>query len=361
MTREWTFTVLDPARSEVGEIDTWAKVEIVKRWAGVSTWRLIADESDTLTALREPGAALRVLVDGDEWLTGPVRSMVRTADIDATTFDVGGWCDLVWLGRRLAHPAPADTAPSGAGKWSAAYKTRSGVASTVIRAYVDENAGPSAVSFRQVPGLTLAADPAVGSTVSESARFDPLLELAQRVAATDELGLDATGLVFTVAAPTDSTGTIVFSLADGTADKWAETRTAPGATHAYVAGSGDGADRVFVVAGDEAAAAAWGRVEVFRDRRDSADLTGVLTTTGAALLAELAATDIATVSPVDTDGQAWRTHWDLGHRVSLALDGTVATALVAEVAVTLTADDEAVVPKVGTIRLPSAPLLDRRK
>ena len=360
MTRRWTFTVMDSSRTEVAELDTWDSVEMVKRWAGVGTWRIKAAQSDALVALRQPGAALRVLVDGDEWLTGPVRQPKRTATAGVVDVDVAGWCDLVHLGRRLAHPAPTDTAPSGAGKWTAAYKTRSGVASTVIRAYVDENAGPSAVSFRRVPGLTLAADPAVGSTVSESARFDPLLELAQRVAAVDDLGLDANGLVFTVSAPTDSTATVVFALEDGTAEGWGDTRTAPGATHVYVAGSGEGVDRVFVVSADETAAAAWGRVEVFRDRRDSADLSGVLASTGAGLLAELAATDVTDVDPIDTDGQAWRTHWDLGHRVSLVVGGEILTGLVSEVAVKLTPGDEVVTPKVGTIRRPVSTLLDRR-
>ncbi len=357
LTRSFAVYVRDASGARIGEANELGMFTLTDRHNGLGTWEMRLPWSHPARALLwQPGHGIEVErtteVDGEATTvvlaSGPLRSARRDSDGIADTATLYGATDVLWIARRRAHPQPASSAPPYS---SQAYDVRTGAAETVLKAYVDVHAGPGAIVQRRVPGLTIAADAARGSTVTASARWQPLAELAAGIATRGGLGVRCVGLEVDVYEPTDRSGDgIEFSEERGNLGPFTYTLRSPEATYVYAGGSGTGTSRTIVEGQDPAAAIGWGRSETFIDRRDTAttaDIDGSIAET----LATSAATSALAADVIDTPTCFYGVHYELGDLVGIDVDGTVVARPVSELTVSITAAGTVVRPFVGEAAL----------
>jgi Siphovirus ReqiPepy6 Gp37-like protein len=317
----------------VAEVDVYEAATIVARYNDVSTWELTlptdTDAAQALLAASRP--RLIVEADGATFRSGPAMRMERTSGVDGDLLTVSGVDDLVWLRRRLAHPQPGSAAPPYS---TSAYDARTGSASQVIAGYVDRNAGLAATPARQVPGLTVPAQAAFGPVVTTSARYQNLLEFVQQIARAAGVGIRVRDLVFDVFQPT---GSAVFNADLGTLAGWTSILEAPDVNYVYVAGQGEGTARTIREYQDTPAVLAWGRIEAFQDRRDTA-VTAELDQAGAETLAAGVHPPVIDLQALDTVSQAFLTDWNVGDLATVIVGDFTRTDVIAEATITLEAN-----------------------
>lgn len=318
----------------------------VLRFNNVGTWNLTLPANHYLAEeLRAPGSGIIVTGPNGVLLSGPMRSVSvdKSSEDLVGTIYVEGTDDSVLLGERLAYPTPTTAAVNAQ---TQAYDKRTGIASTVMRAYVNANIGPSAPVERRIPELTLGTDPLAGSTVFGSARFDVLGQLLSDLASVDGLGYDVlqqdTDLEFRVYVPEDKSAFVRMDIANDTLSQTKFSYSAPGATVAIVAGSGTEADRIFrQVTTTESvdAQTAWGRrIETFIDERSTED-TDELIQAGLETLAEEGRTLVSLeVTPSSDLTMEYGVDWNLGDKVTVVVDEDQLTAIVTSVAMRIDAD-----------------------
>lgn len=245
----------------------------------------------------------------------------------------------------------------------AASDNRSGVASTVMIAYVNANAGPGTLAKRQVANLTLAADPSVGGQVTGVAREDTLLAFLQNLAlqSGDNITFDvqqtlnagSNTMAFSCAAPADKTSNAIFSDEIGNLADYSYSGDWPTMNVAVVGdGSNTGTARNFLEVSDSASVATYGRVEGFVQGAASTDYQTMLNAGSAALLQTKAATNLS-ILPVDTAGLQYQRDYNLGDKVTVYIEGQTIQDKLREVHIALTkgsganAPDELVTPAIG--------------
>lgn len=240
--------------------------------------------------------------------------------------------------------------------------TITGDAETVIKHYVDVNAGPSALFNRQLPGLVIETNAHQGTTVTGNARFDHLVlsdgsGLLQLLAvAGGGLGFRIVNVAgvptFRVYTPVDRSNSVYFSQALDNLIDFTYTDNAPNAEtggNVYlVGGGGQGTDRIFTLSTDPTSIGLWGWSEQFQDARDTTDIPTMLQRGEASLLINSEVTTFsATISP--SPQTVFGVHFDLGDKVSAVVDGAVFSELIREVDITLDAGKaEVVTPIMGT-------------
>lgn len=344
---DWQLIVRDSTLGRVGEISDFSKLEMVLRFNLPDTWILdLPTDAQSADALQQPGAGLIVKRDGETIMSGPVITPQRGWDINGDKLTVAGVSDDIHLEDRLVRPcAPPYTATD--------YDVRTGAAETVIRAYVDANAGPSAAVERRVAGLILAADGGHGTTVTGRGRWDVLGDLIRALAvAGGDLGFrivqSGTTLVFQVYVPVDNSGSVIFSPELGNLRAFNYAPTAPEADWVVAAGSGEGTARTIRESGDNDAIVRWNRrIEVFRDRRDTS-VAAELDQTIAEELAGKAEKTALSITPVDTLAVAYLTDYTLGDKVTVEIDGAPFSDVVREVHLTVDSNGDVIEPTIGT-------------
>lgn len=128
---------------------------------------------------------VRLVVDGRIVYPGVISPEQGLKIVQSEQGEIWEWTgfDPWWyFDGRLVLPDPAIDLP---GPWAVGTDVRSGVASTVLAAYINANAGAGALAARQMPGLTIE-DQIVGTTLDFSARLETLRELTKRLATEGE-------------------------------------------------------------------------------------------------------------------------------------------------------------------------------
>lgn len=310
--------VRDADRRTMAEVDHFTRLDLELRFNEVGTWAIDVPPGGDAARRLAPGAGLIVVRDGETLLSGPVRAQRRSWSDERSLATFSGPDDAVYLRDRLAYPVP-----SGPPYAAAEADVRTGVASTVMRAYVDANAGPGANPERRVRGLALGTDPLIGTSGTWRARFVGLLELLQSIAvAAGDLGFRVvqagTDLEFQVYQPVDRTRTAIFSPKLGTLRAFEYAVEPPELNYVIVGGGGEGTARLFVERGDPDSIVEWDRIESFRDRRDTT-ASDELSLTADEELTERAVKTSLSVTPLDTDGLAFGTGYGLGDRVTVVI------------------------------------------
>jgi hypothetical protein len=103
---------------------------------------------------------------------------------------------------------------------------------------------------------------------------------------------------------------------------------------------------------DAAGIARWGRIESFRDRRDTS-VTAELLQQGSTELMQGQAALGFNITPVDLPQMTYLTHYNLGDKVSVLNDGVLVSNIVREVHITLgdaggTGNSARIVPLIAT-------------
>lgn len=230
---------------------------------------------------------------------------------------------------------------------------RTATASTAIRGYVDVNAGPSALAARQVFGLALAADPAIGSVVTGNERFDNLLSACQQLALSGgDIGFrlvqtDVGVLTFTIYQPATQSNAI-FSQELGNLLDAVYTLDGPVGNQYVGAGGGQGTARLFVRGQDDTSIATWGLVEAdLLDARDTTDIPTIQQRIAAQLAQDAQQTNL-TITPVDTPALQFGRDYNLGDIVTVQIDGETITDKIRQIHIQLNdSDQELVSPGIG--------------
>jgi hypothetical protein len=353
----WTLYARDATLTRQAQIDDYQFCDFVPRFNDVGTGVLDMDSRvKGASILQQDGAGVVITRDQTVVFSGPVVFRERDfgGDPDRNRLKLKFVDDTVHLLRRLAHPQPTTSAPPYN---SQGYDVRTGTCSTILRQYVDFNLGPSALGARQVQGLTLATDPGLGTSVTGRARWDPLLPFLQSLAlAGGSLGFNilqsGSGIVFNIYQPMDRSTSVIFNpdLANLAAYDWSEE--APKSNYVYCGGGGTDVSRVIQEGSDSASIARWGRVEQFRDRRDTSVAAELTQTIAIELLNNQGAIGFA-ITPVDLPGMTYLTHYNLGDKVTVINDGVPVSNIIREVHITLgntggTGGGARIVPMVGT-------------
>lgn len=347
----WTLYARNSDLLRSAQIDDFATLSAVCRFNDVGTWELTLDyRAAAVPELLADGAGIEIRRDDFVIMTGPVTRIKRDRSDDDNTLSVSGVDDNVWLQRRIAHPQPASTAPPYSVSDDDA---RTGIGSTVIWQYVNVNLGPGAIAVRQLPTLTMATDPLVGASVSGRARYDILLDLIQDLAvAGGDLAFRIMqvddGLQFQVYEPEDKSTSVVFSEGFANISSYSYEKDAPEYTYVYGGGDGEGALRTIVEGQDPAEIVAWGRIERLVDARQQDDGPEVSQQIATAL-AENSEKLTLDITPIDTPNLKYGTHYQLGDKVTVVLDGVLVSDLVRQVEISLTADGpQKLTPVLGT-------------
>ncbi len=355
--------MIDPSGATRGTI-TWTSYTAVARFNATGTAEITCPLTPVHARAAAPGWRLAIMDGAAPVMVGAVvdaeiavgdgSSGSRTAP--RLTLRIED--DLRWLAGRQARPAPL----AALSAQTPAYDVRTGAASTVMRQYVDLNAGPGALAGRRVPGLVLAPDPVVGGAVTGRARFDRLADLLSGLAISGAVGDITLGYrvtaglgttkTFEVYRPTDRSGPARFGLSLRNLRSLRWQLTAPAATHIVGGGRGEETEREFVEVGDMDASTAWGRVEDFYDYRSASDTdAGAELAAGAAKrLTEQGETQLVEIEPVDTARLRYGRDYGLGDIVTVDVYGGVTVdEVVREVEITVDRRGRVVRPRIGTV------------
>lgn len=343
----------DQNLQRVAEIDDYQSATLTLRFNAPSVFELVVPADGPIATLATFGygiVVVRALPSATPLtvFSGPLRGFERRRDARTNTLTLTGADDTARLGFRLALPVT-----SGPPYTAQATDTRTGPAETVMKGFVNDNAGPNAQTARRLTGLASAPDTALGTSVTRSARFDNLFQLLTEVALQGGgLGFRVvqvdTNLQFQVYQPVDRTQSALFSFGMGNLRDYDYLLASPDANYVIVGGAGEGTARTFVEGGDAASITFYGeRIEEFVDER-SAPGTTELTQRRDKELAEKASKTSLKVTPIDTAGLAFGRDYFLGDQVTVQVEDVTIRDIVREVRLELRPDGETVGATVGT-------------
>jgi microcystin-dependent protein len=338
--------VRDSALNRVGQIlpNYLVGLEAVLRHNKVGGWKIDLPATHPMVeSLRQPGSGIIVTTSQGVLISGPTTksTLVQDSSDPEGYWEIEGVDDSVVLLERLAYPDPTTNDVT---TQASAYDVRTGVAETIVKAYVNANIGPGAVVEREISTLTIGTDLARGDTVTGSARFDTLESLCSSLLKTSNLGFNVlqagNGLVFDVYQPVDRAAEIRMDVFNARLEKSEYSYTRPGATRVIVAGQGTGVDRTFVERSSTESVAAettWSRrIEVFKDQRNTND-TAELQQAGDEILVEQGSTvEGVSVSPSDDQTMRYGVDWNLGDTVTVVAGSVEVSRVVTEVAIVVT-------------------------
>ena len=340
-------------------------LKLVCRFNDVGTWQLSAALDDVPGALLQRGAAVVITDEYGHVMSGPVVDFEILHDKDHPDGHVtlNGFSDEAFIQRRCCFPDP-DHDPTAQ---AVPRRIITGVASTVLRAYVNENTGPGALAARR-SGLVLeATDPLIGATITGTARFHNLLdEIRVLAVAGGGLGFRVTRTLtgaptFEVFQPEDKTASIVLSRGTNTLEESKYSLKAPTGTYAIAGGQGTLENRTFRFAVDTATEADWGdRFEVFHDS-NSEDDTDKIQQDADTKLKESGETGSVSFVPIDSpDIQIRRDYW-LGDKITVDIGkGVRVQNVIREIEIVANLDGVVYRPRAGDENATATPA-DRKK
>ncbi len=200
---------------------------------------------------------------------------------------------------------------------------KSGKAETVIKRYVDEQAGPSADAGDRIAGLTIETDSGRGNDVAIVASYRNLLEVCQEIAAIGggDFAIVGTGDAewqfrwYDGQLGTDRRSTTVFATGFGNMENPKLETNPARANYVLVAGQGEGSERQWTTVPTVNAPTGIDRRTVFRDARD-APTKAVRLVRGEAELKTGKATTALTFGIIQTERYQYGQHYFLGDLVT---------------------------------------------
>lgn len=383
---EYTIMITDSQLNYVADpIVDWETIDVTLRFNEPSSgsftvpaYQEIVDQLPRPASPGDPGVPERRVVIirnlGEEYdgythtlIAGPIETWLREESDDGENSGIGKLTvhfadDLAHIVARSVYPNPAQTAAGQTvDRWS-----MTGVASTVLYALVNGNAGPGALPSRKVPMLTMAADTGIGGSVAVTAqRMEPLGDVARAIADTGGgLGFRTyqdSAIRFEVYQPPDKSSTVFFSFGLGNMKYRSVEVSAPTVTAAIVGGQGEGADRNLIERNNTGDEALWGRFEKLVSRPGSSVLQS-LQDDGDGALGQGASTVRVTANVADIPDQRFGPHYQLGDRVSVE---TSPGRYIADVVVTVhiqvwNSAGEYVSPTVGSQAAKADPIWTQR-
>ncbi|MBT2727833.1 siphovirus ReqiPepy6 Gp37-like family protein [Bacillus sp. ISL-75] len=313
----YTIYIRDSNFKRIGEITDYNKLELLPRFNALGSF--VLDLPTDCAASRElikNKAGIIVKKDGQPIFSGTVSSRKRSFSKNADTMTLAGKDDMAYLAKRLAYPVPS------ADFYLSDYDVRTGKAETIMKQFVDMNAGPSApIVSRKV--FALEVDKGLGNTVTGRGRFHTLLDLLTSIALTGGgLGFRVVqvddSLQFQVYQPSDKTRSAFFSPLLGNLASFEYSNDNPEANLVIVGGGGEGKDRIIRYKQDNTSIVKYGRCETFIDKRDTSDVTELDQSIDEELINNAEQNSFSFL-PIDTPQLAFNRDYGLGDKVSIVL------------------------------------------
>lgn len=301
----------------------WTSLDITLKFNEPDSAILIAPGYSWIIAQVAGGNRVVVLRNGEVLIAGPIETWKHERSDDGAQAGDGVLTinfadDFASIAARNVYPNPAQTVETQTSdNW-----TFSGNAELALRALVNTQAGPGALTVRQVPQLALGAVAGAGTSVNVTAdRMQPLGDLAREIAITGgNLGFRTrqvgAQILFEVYASPDKSGTVRFGFGLGNLRYTSYTVQAPTATSVEVGGQGTGASSFMAERVNTADQAAWGRFEKLVSRDGSSPVQS-LHDDGDLELDNDASTTQVTTNVSDTPDQAYGVDYHLGDIVAV--------------------------------------------
>lgn len=341
--------VRNAALQRVGQIDDYTTLTAIPRYNGIGSYSMeISADSPKAPLLAEGNGLIISTPGGDLIDSGPIRTVDWTrseSDAGAGKLTVTGVSDTALLAQYTCWPNPAAAIGSQA---DTVYKISATKAETAMRALVNANAGPGALTSRKNPLLTLVTDGARGPSVTRQVnQFDNLLAAVTDLATAAGLGFRVVqvgaALQFQVYAPADRSGTARFSFGLGNLTDASYSTTPPTCTRALVVAGGQSSPR---------ACKTYDRtdplfpnlvIERFVDLTSvdtaSVDLTAQMDQAAEEALTSGAGKGSLSIAPIDIPLLRYGRDYQVGDTVAAQVRSTWTTDVVREVTVTSTAVD----------------------
>ncbi|MES9589959.1 hypothetical protein ABWK57_14020 [Streptomyces sp. NPDC094045] len=280
--------VYEDERRLLGEIDTWIKLDFTVRFNAVGTWQLLVKTGTYQEGLLKQGRGIVIYQGGvpDPVFSGQIDAFERYWTVEqhtaAGSVFVGGKCDNQFPYGFLAFPGVSSPGTDKMAvlpieKQYTGKDTRpaAGPVGQAVWVEADLAFGSRAISGRRIGALNVGANVPVGTSVSDSLRFDNLGEKFEGWLKDKKVGYrflwDHTTkkIELKLAACRDRSKEVRFSPDLGNLKQYTWQLKAPDVTRAIVACQGEGAERYLWQKIDSEGERQWGvKREVFVDRRD---------------------------------------------------------------------------------------------
>jgi hypothetical protein len=329
---DYVLLVTDRNLNVVGDpIVCWTSIDVTLRFNQPGSCQFVVpgypwireqmDTSSRIVCIRS--ADPQVGYPGEVLMAGPIEERLYERSDDGENSGVGTFTvtfadDLAWLAGRIVYPNPAQTPSTQTVDY---YTLTATNAETALRNLANLNAGPGALTARQVPQMVLGPTAGIGTNVTVNTRLEPLLDV-MRTAASSGGGLGfrtqqvGNQIQFQVYQPEDKTGVVRFSFDLGNLKYVSYEVKSPVTTAAIVGGQGDGADRFLVERTDATGVARYGRLETLVSRPGS-DPVADLNAAGDEALVEQGENARLATTTMDTPYQRYGVHYGLGTMVSV--------------------------------------------
>lgn len=310
-------------KQNIAQLEAFTGLTCIRRHNLAGTW-VISGSTDQLSILTKK-MGIYIKRNGKDFFSGEVGEF---SDSSGLEMSVNGFSDEDQLAGPLAYPVPAG-AP-----YNVDYDVRTGAAETVLKEYVNLNAGPGAAAARRISGLTIETNLGRGETVTGRARFDNLLALVNSLATLGKVGFRVIGMDFEVYVPEDKSGRIVFSNELGTLGSYVYKEKRGKANHIIVGGSGTGSSRTFIEMENSESVIGWGRREKFIDKSNTSSVEEL--TAAASEELEKNGDEVSlTFKPLETDAMKPIDDYDIGDWVAGVIRGQTIVQQVREIKTTL--------------------------
>lgn len=362
---DYTIWITDHNLTPISQqIDTWESLSVTLRYNEVSNGEFTTQaDPELVAAARTPMARTVVERDGQILISGPIEYTPYRYSAEEDGIDGLGMLtvrfadDLALVAGRISYPNPALPATGqDVARW-----TFTDSAENLMRALVNSNAGPAAMSARRIPRLVLGPTTGVTTpTVEWSTRFQPLCDDLRGISnvAGGRVGFRTRQvgdlIEFQVYTPRDLTDRIWFARSLGNLESIEHEPEAPKATIAICGGQDAGVSRVIAERGTPGD---WWRLEMFVDDAGASNLAELQAAGDDELAANAEVQRLAVVA-YDIDGQRFGVDYDLGDLVAVeAYPGLPDVPdIIAAVEITATPEEgERIKPVIG---IGSAALLD---
>ncbi|WP_327335843.1 siphovirus ReqiPepy6 Gp37-like family protein [Streptomyces sp. NBC_01324] len=350
--------IRNTALARIGQVDDYTSLTVVPRYnaIGAYTMEISADSAKADLLVEGNGLIIRTAT-GDLVDSGPIRTVDWSrseSDGGSGKLTVTGVSDTALLAQYTCWPNPAAAIGSQA---DTVYKISAVKAETAMRALVNLNAGPGALTSRKNPLLTLATDGTRGPTITRQInQFDSLLTVLTDIADAAGLGIRVVqvgaGLQFQVYAPVDRSGIARFSFGLGNLTDASYSTTPPTCTRAVVVAGGQSTPRVCKTYDRTDPLYPNLLIEQFVDLTSvdtaSVDLTAQMDQAAEEALTSGAGKGSLSISPIDIPLLWYGRDYQVGDTVAAQIRTAWMTDVVREVTLTCTAEGTTVKASVGT-------------
>jgi hypothetical protein len=308
---------------QTAEVSIFNRLEFNSVFNGVGRFT-VEMPYDANAQLVTYGTKIMIYRNGSLVFSGRVTKWNRQFSDKGNLFTLTGEDENAVLANSLTFPVPLGPPYS-----AVEFDARSGIASTVMLAYVENNIGASARSDRRQ--VTCGPDYAYGVTVSEQARWERLLDVLKRVAeAGGGLGFRVVNSIFQVYLP--ETKPVLISLEMGNLFSYEYSVEAARANYIIVGGSETGTTRTFYEASDALSMTRYGRIESFVNRTDVSTAAMAASAMNEAIYTNSDKTLFSAVA-LETEATRCWTDYNLGDRVTVEADNLRITDVVREIRV----------------------------